>query len=154
TEMAWTIFACMSVATLILTASLFMTRTVNVPRSVVIIFWALSLLYLGGSRFLVRRYLVWVLRERAGRIPVAIFGAGDCGIQLASALLQASAYLPRVFVDDDPARQGTVIQGVRVIGRESLKRALARHGIGIVLLAMPSMSSRRGPGGVACRATL
>lgn len=143
TEMAWTIFACMSVATLILAASLFMTRTVHVPRSVVIIFWALSLLYLGGSRFLVRRYLVWALRERVGRIPVAIFGAGDCGIQLASALLQASVYLPRVFVDDDLSRQGVVIQGIRVIGRDRLKSALARHGAQIVLLAIPSMSRQR-----------
>lgn len=142
-EMAWAIVASMTVTTLALTAALFMTRTIGVPRSVVIIFWALSVLYLGGSRFLVRRYLVWSLQGRSGGIPVAIYGSGSCGAQLASALSQASVYVPRVFVDDAPSRQGLTIQGIRVIGRNALARALKRHDIETVLLAMPSASRRQ-----------
>lgn len=143
TEMAWTILGCVTLIALTLAAAPFMTGTVSVPRSVVIIFWAFSLLYLGGSRFLVRRYLVWSVREQAGRVPVAIFGAGECGVQLASALLQASVYLPRFFVDDKAALHGLVIQGVRVIGRGELAHALHRHDIETVLLAIPSVSRRQ-----------
>lgn len=142
-EMAWIIFAVMSVTALALGAALFMGQVAGVPRSVVVIFWALSMLYLGGSRFLVRRYLVWSLRDQVGRVPVAIYGAGGCGVQLAFALSQASKYLPRVFVDDDVSIHGSVIQGIRVIGRDKLAAALERHGIETVLLAMPSVSRQR-----------
>lgn len=142
-EMAWIILAVMTVTALVLGAALYLGQVAGVPRSVIFIFWALSMLYLGGSRFLVRRYLVWSLRDQLGRVPVAIYGAGGCGVQLASALAQASKYMPLVFVDDDASMHGTVIQGIRVIGRNKLAAALDRHGIETVLLAMPSVSRQR-----------
>ncbi|HLQ86506.1 MAG TPA: hypothetical protein VK110_10175, partial [Salinisphaeraceae bacterium] len=101
-EMAWTILVCTSIATLAMTAVLYMARIDSVPRSVLIIFWALAMLYLGGSRFLARRYLLWSLYGRVDHIPVAIYGAGDCGLQLAFGLLQTSAYVPYLFIDDNP----------------------------------------------------
>lgn len=142
-EMAWCILASTTLTSIILSASVFMLRIDGVPRSAVMIFWALTLLYLGGSRFLVRRYLVWSLRGGVGRVPVAVYGAGGCGVQLAFALSQASVYTPMVFVDDDPRLIGTVIQGIRVISRDKLARALKHHGIDTVLLAMPSVSRRK-----------
>src|SRR5699024_6691220 len=114
-----------------------------VPRSVVLIFWAFAVLYLGGSRFLVRRYLAWSLRGHLNRVPIAIFGAGGCGLQLASGLSEASVYLPQVFVDDDARLHGTLIHGVRVIGRDKLKDTLARYHIKTVVLAIPSASRDR-----------
>src|SRR5699024_9104630 len=142
-EMAWTILVCTSIATLAMTAVLYMARIDSVPRSVLIIFWALAMLYLGGSRFLARRYLLWSLYGRVDHIPVAIYGAGDCGLQLAFGLLQTSAYVPYLFIDDNPRLQGSLIQGIRVVGRKNLERALSRHGIQTVLLAMPSLSRWR-----------
>lgn len=142
-EMAWVILGCTSVTALMLGTLLFMGQAEGVPRSVIPIFWAFSLLWLGGSRFLVRRWLVWALQGQRGRIPVAIYGAGGCGVQLAAALGQVSVYEPKVFVDDDPRLRGTLIQGVRVVRRESLKKLLDRHGIETVLLAMPSVSRQR-----------
>lgn len=139
-EMAWIILGAATITALALGTILFMGRVAGVPRSVVIIFWALSILYLGGSRLLVRRYLAWALREVGERVPVAIYGAGDCGVQLAFALSQGSVYLPKVFVDDSPNLHDTVIQGIRVVGRNKLGSMLARHGIKTVLLAMPSVS--------------
>lgn len=142
-EMAWCILGCTTATALVLSAAVFMGRLDAVPRSVVFIFWTLTLLYLGGSRFLVRRYLVWTLQGEVGRVPVAIYGAGGCGVQLACALSQASVYVPKVFVDDNPRLHGTVIQGIRVIGRDRLERALGHYGIDTLLLAMPTVSRQR-----------
>jgi FlaA1/EpsC-like NDP-sugar epimerase len=142
-EMVWGILAAVSITALTLEATLYMGRAGGIPHSVTIIFWAFAILYLAGSRFLARRYLVWSLRDQVGRVPVAIYGAGSCGVQLAFALSQASKYLPLVFVDDNAYMHGSLIQGIRVIAREKLAATLKRHDIETVLLALPSVSRQR-----------
>ena len=58
----------------------------TVPASVLIIYWALALLYVGGSRFLVRYFYFYSVRPRTAR-RVAIYGAGDAGARLSSVLM-------------------------------------------------------------------
>src|SRR5699024_6475585 len=106
-------------------------------------FWALSLLYLGGSRFLVKRYLYWKLSQHDKRDPVAVYGAGDCGIQLVLGLSVAFDYRPVLFVDDDPDLRGCIIHGIPVIGRQDVAKQFSRRGIKLALVAMPSISRRQ-----------
>ncbi|WP_223423279.1 polysaccharide biosynthesis protein [Alcanivorax limicola] len=110
------------------------------PRSVFIIYWALGMLYLGASRFLVRRYLFWALHLRQRQERVAIFGAGDSGIQLAMALSSGQQYQTVAFVDDLRGYQGSIIQGMPILSRQGLQRYVEQGRIDTVLLAMPSAS--------------
>ncbi len=54
----------------------YMTPLPGFPRSVPIIFWLLSLAYVGGTRFGVRSYFNWLAQRFRAKAPVVIYGAG------------------------------------------------------------------------------
>ncbi|MAX53913.1 MAG: polysaccharide biosynthesis protein [Alcanivoracaceae bacterium] len=138
-EVAWSIILAVVASSVILAASSYMVSGAQIPRSVFFIWGALALLYLGGSRFLVRRTLYNVLGKAFNSKPVAVFGAGYAGAELISGLLTGAEYKPVLVVDDDTSKQGTLIAGIPVVGRERLVRAVSRQEVDTVLLAMPSM---------------
>ncbi|MBE0660340.1 MAG: polysaccharide biosynthesis protein [Bryobacteraceae bacterium] len=83
---------------------------------------------------------------RNGKTPALIYGAGDAGVMLAREI-QQSRNLPFAFVgfvDDDPRKKGSLIHGVRVLGTgQDLSPLVARHAVGMVLIAMPSASGQQ-----------
>ncbi|HEY4772703.1 MAG TPA: nucleoside-diphosphate sugar epimerase/dehydratase [Steroidobacteraceae bacterium] len=119
-----------------------LARSVHVALSVLAIYAALALVYLAGSRFLVR-YLVFFGRNGRAAKFVAIYGAGDAGARLSSVLLGGPDFQPVVFIDDKRSLHGSRINGIRVYGRESLPQLIRDHDIERVLLAIPSSSMRR-----------
>lgn len=104
-----------------------------------VIFGTNLILYLFASRFTARGFF---LGERRGvrMTMVAIFGAGEAGIQLANALRPGREYCPVVFVDDNPQLHNTAIAGIKVCSPERLARLVANRQIDAVLLAIPSLS--------------
>lgn len=112
----------------------------QIPVSVLIIFWGVTVLYIGGGRFAVRSYLQ--RQQRRGEL-VAIYGAGGAGARLASALVGGQEFLPVAFVDDNVALQGSVINGIEVFNPDDLPRLVSELEISRVLLALPSSSRRR-----------
>jgi FlaA1/EpsC-like NDP-sugar epimerase len=113
-----------------------------VPVSVLTIYWALALLYVGGSRFLVRYFYFYSAKPRTAK-RVAIYGAGEAGARLCSVLMGGPDFEPAVFVDDLVALQGSQINGLRVYSPEDLPQLVVTRKIERVLLAMPSASHRR-----------
>lgn len=105
-----------------------------------VIYVALLCLYLLVSRFSARGFFLGDRRSNQ-RIKVAIYGAGDAGQQLANALLPGKEYLPVVFVDRNPQLHKATISGIKVYPVERLAELIDIHGIGAVLLAMPSLSN-------------
>jgi FlaA1/EpsC-like NDP-sugar epimerase len=110
--------------------------------SVVAIYSFVALLYVAGSRFVVRFYLL-----RRYLIPtvarVAIYGAGDAGAHLSSLLLTTREFDPVVFIDDNENLRGRLVNGLKVHLPEHLPGLIKMHGIDRVLLAVPSLSRRR-----------
>jgi FlaA1/EpsC-like NDP-sugar epimerase len=113
-----------------------------VPLSVLTIYWALALLYVGGSRFLVRYFYLYSSKTRSAK-RVAIYGAGEAGARLSSVLMGGPDFEPVVFVDDRSALQGSQINGLSVYAPEDLPQLVVTRKIDRVLLAMPSASHRR-----------
>lgn len=105
-----------------------------------VIFVALLSLYLLVSRFGARGFFLGDRRANQ-RMKVAIYGAGDAGQQLANALLPGKEYLPVLFVDQNPQLHRATISGIRVYPVDRLAGLIDAHGIGAVLLAMPSLSN-------------
>ena len=116
--------------------------TSAVPYSVLTIYWALALLYVGGSRFLVRYFYLYSSKPRAAK-RVAIYGAGEAGARLSAVLMGGPDFEPVVFVDDRSALQGSQINGLGVYAPEDLPHLVVTRKIDRVLLAMPSASHRR-----------
>lgn len=104
------------------------------------VFWLGAVVYLPGSRYIVRL----LLTDRSGEGDhVLIYGAGDAGVNLAGALSERSEYAPVGFVDDNTSLQGTVINGLEVNAPPRLPELIDTLAISRVLLAMPFASRRR-----------
>ncbi len=92
-------------------------------RSIFIIDWILLVGLMGGLRILLR---LWLEKPEATsykpKTNVLIIGAGDLGETLARDFFKnASSYQVVGFIDDNPAKIGTTIHGVRVHGnRQSI----------------------------------
>ncbi len=125
------------------TALFISTRMDGVPRSVFPLYGLLLIALLGGARFVVR----WskdrgIYRDNARR--VLIVGAGRAGEMLVRDLLRTKEelYQPIGFVDDNRAKQGREIHGVRVLGAcEEIIDFADRLDINLIVLAVPSADS-------------
>ncbi|MDZ7641610.1 MAG: hypothetical protein U5J62_06285 [Desulfurivibrio sp.] len=63
------------------------------PRSVAVTFSLVTMIYVGGTRVLVRSYYHWLLKHHVSKEPVLIYGAGSAGAQLAAALVKGREVL-------------------------------------------------------------
>ncbi len=103
-------------------------------------FWLLGMVYVVGSRLTAR----WLLETRsAAGDRVVIYGAGDPGAHLVSALRGRGEFVPLAFIDDSPSLQGAVINGLQVHSPRDLAGLIEEFGISRVLLALPSLARRR-----------
>lgn len=109
------------------------------PRSVFIVDSLLLVVFLGGIRLARRIYRELGHLEREKRI--LIYGAGDAGEMIVRDMKNNPfhEYEPIGFVDDDPAKVGSRIHGVRVLGTSKhLPQILAKEEPHEVLVAMPA----------------
>ena len=84
-----------------------------------------------------------MLNETLTKIPVAIYGAGESGRQLASVLVRSPTYAPILYLDDDANLQNSIVHGMKVYHPKELPDLIPRYAIKQVLLAMPSASITR-----------
>ncbi len=142
-QVGWSIVKGMATSTLLLSALIFFTQTQGFPRSVFIIYFSFGVLLMGGSRVLMRAYLMTVLRLHNPKEAVIIYGAGSAGVQLATALVNANDSKVVAFIDDDKAIQGNLIHGIKVFKKDKLQALIDKYNIKQVLLAMPSVRKSR-----------
>ena len=110
--------------------------------SVVAIYSCVALLYVAGSRFVVRYYLLRrYIQPTVAR--VAIYGAGDAGAHLSTLLLTTRSFNPVLFVDDNKSLHGRMVNGIKVYSPDHLPILIKAHGIDRILLAVPSLTRRR-----------
>ena len=137
------------VGSAVLTSAFFVLREIHVfsliPRSVLAIDFAFCLIGISVVRLANRLVAIaWPRTKRTGITSAKralIIGAGDAGTSLARSLLEQDVkrYIPVGFLDDDRAKWGLIIHGVRVIGgRDQLKRAVDSLRAKAILIAVPS----------------
>ena len=109
----------------------------SLPIRLSIVYGAFFGLYLVGSRYMAQHLLV---RRSQGNENVIVYGAGEAGAQVATAMQNGETFTPVAFIDDDPSLQGKRVSGLNVHGLDSLDLLIERFGVTRVLLAMPSIS--------------
>ena len=139
----YTILAGVSVSSFLFGAILLIASPGVIPETALGIYWILALLYIGGSRLLVRDYYRENQRQRFSRQKVAIYGAGSAGVQLAMGLLSGREYQPVAFIDEKKELAGTVIHNMHVYLPDKLDEVIRNLGVKQVLLAIPSASRSR-----------
>src|SRR5579863_6921994 len=138
-----TVIAGVSLSVLVLAAFDRFIASHQIPLSAFAIYWALALPWVGGSRFVVRYLFLRRSGVRGTAARVAIYGAGNAGARVCSALLGGPDFEPVAFVDDKKSLQGSSINGIVVHPPESLRDLVRQRRIDRILLAMPSASRRR-----------
>jgi UDP-GlcNAc:undecaprenyl-phosphate GlcNAc-1-phosphate transferase len=104
-------------------------------------------MFLAGSRMAFRlfRQVLPGAKDVDGR-RVLIYGAGDGGELLLRELLnnRSLKYSPVGFIDDDPAKNGKVIHGLKVYGGNGdLSFVCRQHHVDEVLISSTRMSDAR-----------
>lgn len=115
--------------------------------SVYLIDFLLATLVIGGIRMAFRGlHQIFALQQEAGR-PVLLFGVGYGGMISLRELRQneALAFQPVAFMDDDPALQGSFVQGLPVYhSQESgIDKVLEQFGIEGILITTSKMPKER-----------
>ena len=115
------------------------------PRSIIALDGILTVVLVGGVRFIsrsIRELHPRSLLSRAGK-PVLIVGAGDTGETVLHEMISRRelGYQPIGLIDDDPHKQQTRIHGVDVLGtREQLQTIVRKYGAEEVIICMPTVS--------------
>ena len=138
-----TVIAGVSLSVLVLAAFDRFIASQQIPLSAFGIYWALALPWVGGSRFVARYLFLRRSGTKGTAARLAIYGAGDAGARVCSALLGGPDFEPVAFIDDKKSLQGSNINGIVVHASESLQELVRRRRIDRILLAMPSASRRR-----------
>lgn len=137
----WTIFKAVTLYSLFLGVMILLIGIDGVPRSVLLINWLVTCLLVAGSRFAGR----WLLsgRRKPGhkkliKKRIAVYGAGDAGVQTAAALSNSPYFKPVAFIDDNSALQGSIIEGLKVYPFAQLSQLIDNHSVSDVVIAIPS----------------
>ncbi len=150
-----TIVKAVSLAALFLALAVYLYREppALIPRSLIFIYWGLSLMLIGGLRLVMRQYFMgdWhslgsvlsLNRPDAGLPRVAVYGAGAAGNQLVAALRMGRMLNPVAFIDDDENVVNRVIAGIKVYKPNRIEGLIEDTGAQEILLAMPSVSRSR-----------
>ena len=132
-----------TLSTLLLATIVLLSGVKGVPRSAFFIYWGVAVIYIGGSRFMMRSYFYALTRPNDTRNLYAIYGAGESGIQLYHALRHSQEAIPVAFIDDDKTLHGSLIHGIKVYPPSMLPNIIEEYGVGEILLAMPSVARAR-----------
>jgi FlaA1/EpsC-like NDP-sugar epimerase len=122
--------------------SLLPSITHLLPRSTSFIDGLLTLVVVGGNRFLVRfvQEEFQTANHRAKMRRVLVIGAGRTGAMCVRELQNAdeAAFTPIAFLDDNPAKKGLQVRGLPVLGDIAQLPAIAKtHAIDDVVIAIP-----------------
>ena len=143
----WAVFQAVSLYSILWGLVVLLAKIEGVPRSVILINWLVSMLFIGGTRVIARWWLSDTLNNtttnRESRIRVVVYGAGSAGIQLASALSYSNEYKPVAFVDDKSELHNTHANSLRVYPFNKLGYLIEKLQVEEVLLAIPTASRSR-----------
>ena len=117
----------------------------NHPRSIYVIEWLITLIFVGGTRSFVRIYREVHIRRSAELKELLIVGAGNAGEMLVRDIQRnpQTGYSPVGFVDDDPELAGEKIHNVKILGTvKEIPEIVNRYNVKEILIAVPSAGSK------------
>ena len=114
------------------------------PRSILVIDFLVTITLVVGSRFSVRMFN----EMRFGRISIRkkrtlIVGAGNAGELVVREIIRQrdSEYIPVGFLDDDKAKIGRQLHGIKVFGgTDEIKKYIDKLAVDEIIIAIPSAS--------------
>ncbi|BFM39367.1 nucleoside-diphosphate sugar epimerase/dehydratase [Synechocystis sp. LKSZ1] len=128
-------------------------RLHQLPRSIEIINFLLSLCFIVAIRLIARWFLykfftsnltqTKIAFQKDWRQPVIIYGAGQAGFQLSQSLRLDNVFEVVAFVDDNSQLWRHFIEGIKIFDPVKLPQITQHYSVNLVLLAIPSASPQR-----------
>jgi len=139
----WSSFLSVSIFSLIWGLLFLWIDFYNLPRSLILINWIL----LTFSIISLRLFVYWLYSfdkksNKGVRKNVLIYGAGQAGVQIISALEHSSNFLPVAFIDDKATLHGEYIKGYRVFHPKSAESLIRKYSINEIIIAIPSATKK------------
>lgn len=148
---------------IVVSVILFGTRFKGYSRSIFLIDWCFTVLFITGFRLCIRIYFVhfkekntdrsaaetfWdLLRKRQPDYKnLLIIGAGDCGEQMYREIRDNPRLKLNVvgYLDDDPQKIGRLLHGIPILGKViDISLALKKVNADEILIAIPSANSQQ-----------
>jgi FlaA1/EpsC-like NDP-sugar epimerase len=148
------IFYALSIGSLFFAMVIFILRVYSpfrdvlpFPRSAILIDFIICTFLIISLRVSKRIFLEGIkspFRQTEEKIRVLIYGAGGAGEQIVRQMQRnkASNYMPVGFIDDNPAKSGINIHGVKVLGnRKDIHSVIKTNKVDELLVALPSAHS-------------
>jgi len=139
------ILKSVTMGSLLLIATAFFTRRIEIGRSVLLIDYLLCVFFIGISRFAPRGLLKLKQLKHPNLKRVLIVGAGSAGEMIAREMINAKKriYQPVGFIDDDPRKLNSRMHGVRVLGKiNDIGHMIKGANIEEIVIAIPSASGK------------
>jgi len=128
-------------------AVLFLLAQANgvvLPRSLYLLCGILNIAMVGGIRLAVRIASNKCQKFLGKPDKVLVFGAGDVGSWIVKEIRAHYGGNKKIvgFIDDDPSKQGCIINGVGVLGgRNDIAKIVTQLGVNEIVVAIPSARS-------------
>lgn len=124
------------------------TRLIGFPRSVLVIYWLLLIILMGGGRFGCRFFREWMFKRKYKfeRENLIIVGAGASGEQICREIIKNPSLKLRVvaFIDDDPKMRNRTLLGIPIVGDVNELPAIAsKRKVKKVYIAIASATGKQ-----------
>tara|TARA_B100001142_G_scaffold209423_1_gene207558 strand:- start:1165 stop:3030 length:1866 start_codon:yes stop_codon:yes gene_type:complete len=131
-----TIIKGVSIYTIAWFILVYLSGIVEKPYDFLVINWMVSV-FLSVS---IRWFAGWFLSEKKNKDRnVLIYGAGEAGIQIFSALHNDPEINIVAFIDDNKAKQGRSIENIRINKPADISSLIKNKSVNEILVAMPSV---------------
>jgi len=128
------------IISLVLFNSLF---TNQIVLSVQVIYTLLGFLSLAALRIYFSKFYLISSRAKAGLTNVLIYGAGEGGRKLYSALKYSKNIQVKGFVDDDVNLIGKSLHNKKIFEYAQTRSLIKKYAIGMIFLAIPSLNASK-----------
>ncbi len=116
------------------------------PRSVVVINWVVSFLFLTSTRLFAKSFLNGIIdrieinEKNINQKNILIYGAGIAGLQIANSLNHNKEYKLKGYLDDNPRLHNHLINSVPVYNPKKIKNIINKLDVLEMFIAIPSLS--------------
>ncbi len=116
------------------------------PRSVFLIDWFVTIVFIGGIRFGIRAFREKLLGDPSGSVRnIVIYGSHAIGVELLKEVRSNPSLGMKVvgFIDDFAPKKGFKIHGVPILGgRDDIPKILSVHEVNEIVITTPSLRPR------------
>lgn len=117
-----------------------------VPRSVIIMYWLFTILFVISSRL----FASWLLQDQPIAVShdnsikknILIYGIGAVGFQLLESLKHGQDYFPVGFIDRDKSVWGQKVFGIKIYSPEKIETIIEQKNIREIFLSLHNLSQK------------